>query len=183
MNNKEQVLQQGIKELVLKMPIDEITVTTLCDYCHVNRQTFYYHFRDISDLLSSIFLTRSRSLMNLKISWDDMVVLLLDYVFKNFNYLVVISKSSAQDILKDFFYDIVYVRVSQEIDNNPMYKEMHKEDKQFVARIFSEAASSELIFYISQNIKLSYEEILRRFHIIHDGAFQTAVKNAINSRG
>lgn len=182
MNNKELLLQNGIKELVLKMPIDEITVTSLCDYCHINRQTFYYHYRDISDLLASIFITRSQTLMNSKIKWDDAIKLLTEYIFDNFEYLVVISKSSAQDLLKDFFYDIVYVRVSQELVDNPTYKTMANEDMRFIARVFSSAASSELCYYISRSIKLSDDEILRRFHIIRDGAFKVAIENAVKGR-
>lgn len=31
--------------------IDKITVKALIDECHISRQTFYYHFKDIMDVL------------------------------------------------------------------------------------------------------------------------------------
>ena len=31
--------------------IDKITVKALIDACHISRQTFYYHFKDIMDVL------------------------------------------------------------------------------------------------------------------------------------
>ena len=45
-----------IKELMQTTPLDQISVKNLCDTVGVNRQTFYYHFRDIYDLLTAIFL-------------------------------------------------------------------------------------------------------------------------------
>ena len=36
-------------------PIDKITVKDLVEICGVNRQTFYYHFDDVYDLLEWVF--------------------------------------------------------------------------------------------------------------------------------
>ena len=52
----EAVYQESLKKLIKEKPLDEINVVMLCDDCKSNRQTFYYHFRDISDVVESIFL-------------------------------------------------------------------------------------------------------------------------------
>ncbi len=36
-------------------PMDKITVKDLVEICGVNRQTFYYHFDDVYDLLEWVF--------------------------------------------------------------------------------------------------------------------------------
>ena len=38
-------------QLVQHGNVDKITVKALIDACHISRQTFYYHFRDIMDVL------------------------------------------------------------------------------------------------------------------------------------
>ena len=55
----EQKLALKLKELMSNEPLDQITVSRLTKECGVNRQTFYYHFRDIYDLLTWIFLIES----------------------------------------------------------------------------------------------------------------------------
>ena len=55
----EQKLALKLKELMSNEPLDQITVSRLTKVCGVNRQTFYYHFRDIYDLLTWIFLNES----------------------------------------------------------------------------------------------------------------------------
>ena len=39
-----------------ELPLEEISVAALARRCKVNRQTFYYHFHDIYDLLTLVFL-------------------------------------------------------------------------------------------------------------------------------
>lgn len=38
-------------QLVQHGNVDKITVKALIDACHISRQTFYYHFRDLMDVL------------------------------------------------------------------------------------------------------------------------------------
>lgn len=48
--------RDGLIELMNDVPLSEINFVMLCDYVHSNRQTFYYHYRDISDVVENIFL-------------------------------------------------------------------------------------------------------------------------------
>lgn len=43
----------------LKKPISKIKISEITDACGVNRQTFYYHFDDIYDLLKYLFTTEA----------------------------------------------------------------------------------------------------------------------------
>lgn len=45
------VIAGKFKELVCQGNVDKITVTALIEECHISRQTFYYHFQDINDVL------------------------------------------------------------------------------------------------------------------------------------
>ena len=47
----KRALVASLKELMAEKPLDKITVTDLTEHCGVNRMTFYYHFKDIYDLV------------------------------------------------------------------------------------------------------------------------------------
>ena len=49
--NTKLSLSTALLELLEAKPLDKITVTELVKKCGVNRQTFYYNFRDIYDLV------------------------------------------------------------------------------------------------------------------------------------
>ncbi|WP_295583197.1 hypothetical protein [uncultured Oscillibacter sp.] len=43
-------LNDALKELLRKKPLDQIRVRELTDLCGIRRQSFYYHFTDVYDL-------------------------------------------------------------------------------------------------------------------------------------
>ena len=51
----KETLADALRKMMTVKPIDKITVKDIVDICNVNRQTFYYHFDDVYDLLEWIF--------------------------------------------------------------------------------------------------------------------------------
>lgn len=47
----KRALDQSLKNLLLKKPLTKITVNDIAEDCGINRMTFYYHFKDIYDLV------------------------------------------------------------------------------------------------------------------------------------
>ena len=47
----KRALEQSLKNLLLKKPLTKITIGDITEDCGINRMTFYYHFKDIYDLV------------------------------------------------------------------------------------------------------------------------------------
>lgn len=45
------IIGETFIKMVARKSIDKITVKALIEECHISRQTFYYHFQDIMDVL------------------------------------------------------------------------------------------------------------------------------------
>ncbi len=45
------MIADTLNELLKQKSLDKITVKELVDACHISRQTFYYHFRDIMEVV------------------------------------------------------------------------------------------------------------------------------------
>lgn len=41
----KRALEQSLKNLLLKKPLNKITISDITEDCGINRMTFYYHFR------------------------------------------------------------------------------------------------------------------------------------------
>ena len=50
-NATKAALEESLKRLLLKKPLDKITITDLTTDCGISRMAFYYHFKDIYDLV------------------------------------------------------------------------------------------------------------------------------------
>ena len=49
--NMKNIIADTFAKMVEKENVDKITVKALISECHISRQTFYYHFQDIMDVL------------------------------------------------------------------------------------------------------------------------------------
>ncbi len=47
----KQALAESLRKLLQNKPLNQITIKDITSDCGVNRQTFYYHFQDVYDLL------------------------------------------------------------------------------------------------------------------------------------
>ena len=45
-------LEAALKKYLLKKPLDKITIHDLTEECGISRMAFYYHFKDIYDLVA-----------------------------------------------------------------------------------------------------------------------------------
>lgn len=52
----EQAFAKALKEIMQEKSFDKVTVTELVQRLNVNRQTFYYHYNDLYDLLEQIYI-------------------------------------------------------------------------------------------------------------------------------
>ena len=66
----KRALEQSLKNLLLKKPLTKITVGDITDDCGINRMTFYYHFKDIYDLVEWSCLEDARKALEEKKTHD-----------------------------------------------------------------------------------------------------------------
>lgn len=59
----KEIISRTLLELMGKKPVDKITVKDIVEQCGVNRNTFYYHFRDIPDVMEYTMQLHLRKMM------------------------------------------------------------------------------------------------------------------------
>lgn len=65
------VIADTFSEMLEEEDIDKITVTRLIAQCHISRQTFYYHFKDIMDVLEWTFRRATQELVEQSLNAED----------------------------------------------------------------------------------------------------------------
>ena len=67
---KTRALEASLKKMLLKKPVTKITINDITEDCGVNRATFYYHFKDIYDLIEWSCEEDSRKAANGNTTYD-----------------------------------------------------------------------------------------------------------------
>ena len=73
---------QTFQDMLVEMPFDKITILALVSRCEISPNTFYYHFRDIYDLLDAWLLLQEENLMRDKKPTDNLYDVLKALLFK-----------------------------------------------------------------------------------------------------
>lgn len=64
MNRTKAAIIESFWQLLEEGPYNKITVKAIVDRCQINRNTFYYHFHDIPDLLESTLIEEADKIID-----------------------------------------------------------------------------------------------------------------------
>ena len=70
----KRALENSLKHLLLKKPLNKITIGDITEDCGINRMTFYYHFKDIYDLVEWVCLEDAKKALDQKKTHDTDLV-------------------------------------------------------------------------------------------------------------
>jgi len=153
--------QEGLKKLIKDTDLDEINVVNLCNAVKSNRQTFYYHFRDISDVVESILLKEKTMILKPQDTFLGVTKNLLTYINSHYSFLAAINKSYCSDKIVSFFYSYYYTTMSEILKSTK--KSMQTSN---ILRYLCNLYSSELSYWLSSKRKEKPESLTHRFVVI-----------------
>ncbi|CAM5211770.1 hypothetical protein UACE39S_03309 [Ureibacillus acetophenoni] len=107
----KRILATSLKELMKTKSLEKISIRELTDNADVNRQTFYYHFEDIYDLLKWTFQQEALQLLAAHESvnvWQEGLLQLFHYLDENREFSTCALRSLGRSHLKRFFYTDIY---------------------------------------------------------------------------
>ena len=109
-------LYDSLLYLMKEKSFEDIKVSDICEKALVNRSTFYAHFSDKYELLSSLLSDLKNSLIfelnknesiDIKDYYMKMIELFLNHIDDNINVYQAIIKNNQNSILMDMIYDTI----------------------------------------------------------------------------
>ena len=159
-NHTKQLLGETLKTLMTKKPLRKITIQELVNTCSVNRQTFYYHFHDIYDLLEWIYQTEAiNEVSNITYeSWCDEISIIVDYLYKNKNFCYATYRSLGKDSLDRFLLNVFDDLTEKVLSGIEESKMLSPEDRLFIIRLYGHALSGTLLDWVASKFATPPEQ-------------------------
>ena len=124
-------LSEALKEMMERTPLDEISVVSLTKKCNVNRQTFYYHFHDIYDLLTLVFLNEKIRNIDKAKKLNEMVVAIYQYYEENTLFIEAALNSAGKELFQEFIYNNCFQVILRFVNEAPNNKRLLTEKYKF----------------------------------------------------
>ena len=186
-NEMKYALAQSLKKLLSTRKLDKITVKDIAEDCGVNRQTFYYYFRDIYDLLEWNFCDATERLIRSGLDhgdWRSGVKAVTEYLQENrtlvWNAYHSISHESVSEFLKRTLRPHILSAVREEAKG--LEWEPCQENVDFVADIFTLTAAGIVMEWIGTQRMEGTEERLNELFTAMDGSVSLMLRNLENAK-
>lgn len=157
--------------LLEKEDIDKITVTRLIEECHISRQTFYYHFHDIMDVLQWSFTQAAREMADQSLKMEnrqDVLRLFLSFIGKHRKKLerLLYSKNWVQ--IERILVDSLTVYLRQMVRGDSPEVAVSYDDMEVLLWFFACGLSGVLLQYGREN-QVNEEKLVRQLDKIISG--------------
>lgn len=133
-------LENSLKNLLLQKPLDKITISDITDDCGISRMTFYYHFKDICDLVEwSCFEGARKVLRENKTyeTWQQGYLQIFEEVKKNKPFIMNVYKCVHREQVEKYLQPLVNNLVLNVINEEAQNTNVTEDDKLFISQIYS----------------------------------------------
>ena len=163
----KQAMYHALKKLITTKSINAITIKDITDTCGLNRQTFYYHFKDIYDLLEWSFQEEFRFidsyLQKPEYTWEEIFAGSVKYISQNKYICQCIVCGLARDQLILSLHNSIYEIVRKIILHSLPQNQIPEKYLDFTARFYTYALSNYLFDWVKNGMLETPEEVIDNF--------------------
>lgn len=136
MKKTEKQIQDKFLKLLETRHIDDIDINSICDSLKIRRQTFYYHYKNIYDVVYSIYYVEK---INEKVdSFENILKNALDFLYKKEDFNKEVLSSNASDILSEFLFSYMFKALQKYLAKYKLTIDQKKNEARFLGKSLSE---------------------------------------------
>lgn len=174
--------QRAIKEAFLALlnqrPLDKITVKDIVEACGVNRNTFYYHYQDIYDLLEEILLEETRQAMETGGSWDEGFRRAIRFALENRRAIYHIYRSVSRDRLEQYLQAVAGELVGAYVREQAQGLAVSREDLYYITIVYKHAVVGLVLEWLRRGMETEAETVIARVQRLFTGSIRHMLETA-----
>jgi len=178
-DSTKKALANALNDVLEKKPLDKITITDLTDACGVNRQTFYYHFHDIYELVEWMYLGAANYAIGQNktyTNWQDGMLSMCNMMLENKSFILRTYHSRAKDHLEEILVDLSYELLMNVVKEYSANYSISLENAKFIANFYKYAFAGVILEWVKNEMKGDPKTMIKRVGKLMKGTFLDAVK-------
>lgn len=176
----KQALETSLKRMMLKKPLDKITIRDITEDCGISRMTFYYHFKDIYDLVEWVCMQdASQALQGKKTydTWPEGLMQIFEAVLENKPFILNACRCISRDQMERFLFKLTYDLIRGVVDEKSEGVEISEVDKTFIAEFYKYSFVGIMLDWIRQGMSADYQIIVQKISTTMQGNISNSIRN------
>ena len=179
-NATKAALEESLKRLLLKKPLDKITITDITTDCGISRMAFYYHFKDIYDLVEwSCVEDGTKALQGKKTydSWTEGLTQIFEAVLENKPFIMNVYRNVDRERMERYLYHLTYELIVGVVQEKSKDLDISGEDKKFIANFYKYGFVGIMLEWIQEGMKEDIEELVNKMSLTLHNTVTTSIRN------
>ncbi|WP_303861016.1 TetR/AcrR family transcriptional regulator [Alkalibaculum bacchi] len=171
-------LETSLKNLLLKKPLDKITISDITDECGISRMTFYYHFKDIYDLIEWSCIEEATKALDGKktySTWQQGFLQIFEAVLDNKPLILNVYHSVSREQVEIYLYKLTYDLLIGVVNEKAAGMSIRSEDKKFIADFYKYAFVGLMLEWIRDGMTGDPQLIIDRLSLLMQGNLTSAL--------
>ena len=182
----KRALEASLKKLLLQKPLNKITINDITEDCGVNRMTFYYHFKDIYDLVDWILMEDAAKVMEGRKSfdtWDEAYLDILHQLQENKTLVLNVYRSVGREQVEQYLYRLLDPVLKEFTNRECQDITVQDADKQFVVDFYKYALVGMTLEWTRRDMKADPAVMVARLSTRIHGDLRRALCRLASTRG
>ena len=161
-NTTKRALENSLKQMLLKKPLDKITISDLTDDCGISRMAFYYHFKDIYDLVEwSCMEDATRALQGKKTydTWHEGLKQIFEAVLENKPFIMNAYRALSREQIENYLFMLTHNLLMGVVEEKSKGLDITEGEKSFIADFYKYGFVGVMLDWIGKGMKEDYTEI------------------------
>lgn len=174
----KRALEQSLKNLLREKPLSKITVTDITEDCGISRMTFYYHFKDIYDLVEWSCLEDAKRALDEKKTydtWQQGLLQIFEAVQQNKPFILNVYRCVHREQVEKYLQPLVDELLIGVIEEKASGMTVRDEDKQFIAQAYGYMFIGLMLDWIKDNMRENPQQIVDRLNRLIKGSLSAAL--------
>lgn len=175
----QRFIMSTFMQLLESESLDKITVRDIVEECEINRNTFYYHYSDIYDLLDDVFRVETEKFMSEDIdentTFGEEYERVACFVLKYKKAILHIYDSKKRDVLQNYLETLAFSFISRFVKKEADGYGLPDEDIDYITGFYTHAIVGNTLGWIKRKLPSGQEKFIARTA----GTFNATVKDMI----
>lgn len=179
-------LAASLKKLLQEKPLEKISIRDITEDSEVNRQTFYYHYKDIYDLIEWIFIaegTKALGEYSACKGFQERFVRIFYFLLENQRLVISAFHSIGREQLERFLYVQVYNLIMDVVNKEAESMNVSDSYKIYVADFYKYAIVGAMFQWIRTGMEEDPKAIVHNISQFISGDIYNSLLKYQNKEG
>lgn len=174
----KRALASSLRRLLMKEPLDKITIKELTDDCGISRSAFYYHFQDIYELVEWTTFEKLGRKLSKSVeegNWKEIIRTIVTDFDEDRQFVLTVYHYINYEMINKYVDRAMNKLMPMIMGELPEGLNVTKSQQQMVLDFFRAGMEGTLFQWVGNGMKESADEVISRLILIPENCLKPAL--------